>query len=93
MRTEDPSLQPCALYPIPFFSRTPMETIRLEVTGMSCGHCQSAVQNALRRQRGVRAATVDLEGGTAQVEYDPSAITPEQLTAAVAEEGYTATVA
>jgi copper chaperone CopZ len=70
-----------------------METIRLNVTGMSCGHCHSAVQNALRRQRGVTAATVDLEGGTAQVEYDPAAVSPAQLTAAVAEEGYTADVA
>jgi copper chaperone len=70
-----------------------METIRLNVTGMTCGHCKSAVQNALARQPGVRAATVDLERGTAQVEYDPSAVTPTQLTAAVAEEGYTAAVA
>ncbi|HEU4883803.1 MAG TPA: cation transporter [Longimicrobium sp.] len=67
-----------------------METIQLKVGGMSCGHCQSAVQSALRRQPGVRAATVNLEGGTAQVEYDPVAVTPAQLTAAVAEEGYTA---
>jgi copper chaperone len=71
----------------------PMETIQLKVTGMSCGHCQSAVQSALRRQRGVRAATVNLEDGTAQVEYDPAAVTREQLAAAVAEEGYAATVA
>jgi copper chaperone CopZ len=70
-----------------------METIQLNVGGMSCGHCQSAVQSALRRQRGVRAATVDLERGTAQVEYDPAVVTPEQLTAAIAEEGYTAAVA
>ncbi|HYR08820.1 MAG TPA: cation transporter [Longimicrobium sp.] len=70
-----------------------METISLNVTGMSCGHCKAAVQSALSRQPGVRAATVDLERGTAQVEYDPSAVSPAQLTAAVAEEGYTADVA
>ena len=70
-----------------------METIQLNITGMTCGHCQSAVQNALRRQAGVRAATVDLEGGTARVEYDPAAVSPDQLAAAVAEEGYTADVA
>jgi copper chaperone len=70
-----------------------METIQLNVTGMSCGHCKSAVQSALSRQRGVTAATVDLERGTARVEYDPAAVSPAQLTAAVAEEGYTADVA
>ena len=70
-----------------------METIRLDVQGMSCGHCRSAVENALRGQPGVRAASVVLERGSAQVEYDPSAVSPAQLTAAVAEEGYTADVA
>jgi copper chaperone len=70
-----------------------METISLNVTGMSCGHCKAAVQNALASQPGVRAATVDLERGTARVEYDPSAVSPAQLTAAVADEGYTADVA
>ncbi|WP_420127504.1 heavy-metal-associated domain-containing protein [Longimicrobium sp.] len=70
-----------------------METIQLNVTGMSCGHCKSAVQNALSRQHGVTAATVDLERGTARVEYDPAAVSPAQLTAAVAEEGYTADIA
>ncbi len=70
-----------------------METVHLKITGMSCGHCKSAVQNALQRQPGVRAATVDLQGGTADVDYDPAAVSPSQLTAAVAEEGYTAAVA
>ena len=70
-----------------------METIRLNITGMTCGHCKAAVQNALGRQPGVRAATVDLERGTAQVEYDPAALSVDQLTAAVEEEGYTAEAA
>jgi copper chaperone len=70
-----------------------METIQLKIGGMSCGHCKSAVENALRGQQGVRAATVDLERGAAEVEYDPSSVSPAQLTAAVAEEGYTAAVA
>ena len=70
-----------------------METIRLNITGMSCGHCKSAVENALRRQSGVRTAEVDLERGTAQVEYDSAAVTLAQLTDAVAEEGYTAEAA
>ena len=70
-----------------------METIRLNIQGMSCGHCKAAVENALCGQSGVRAATVDLQSGAAEVEYDPSAVSPAQLTAAVAEEGYPAAVA
>ena len=70
-----------------------METVRLNITGMSCGHCKAAVENALRRQNGVRAASVDLEGGSARVEYDAAAVSVDQLTSAVAEEGYTAETA
>jgi copper chaperone len=70
-----------------------METVRLSIEGMTCGHCQHAVEQALRRQQGVRAATVTLQNGAAEVEYDPAAVSTEQLTAAVEEEGYTAAVA
>lgn len=70
-----------------------METVQLRIEGMSCGHCQAAVEGALRGQKGVQSARVDLEGGSAEVEYDPATVRPEQLAAAVAEEGYAAEVA
>jgi copper chaperone CopZ len=70
-----------------------METVRLTIGGMSCSHCQHAVEQALRRQRGVRSATVDLHKGAAEVEYDPAAVSPDTLTSAVEEEGYAASVA
>lgn len=69
-----------------------MKTTELRVTGMTCGHCVAAVEKALRGQPGVRAATVQLDGGRAQVEHDEGAVRPEQLIAAVEEEGYAATV-
>jgi copper chaperone CopZ len=70
-----------------------MKTTRLKVDGMTCSHCVSAVEKALRNQPGVRNATVHLEGGAAEVEYDEGAVAPEQLIAAVEEEGYPATFA
>jgi len=70
-----------------------MKTTRLKVTGMTCGHCVRAVEKALRNQPGVRNATVDLGAGAAEVEYDESAVAPEQLIAAVGEEGYSAAFA
>jgi len=69
-----------------------MKTTRLEVSGMTCNHCVSAVEKALRNQPGVRNASVDLGAGAAEVEYDESAVAPEQLVAAVSEEGYTAAI-
>jgi copper chaperone len=70
-----------------------MKTTRLKVSGMTCNHCVSAVEKALRNQPGVRNASVDLGAGAAEVEYDESAVAPEQLVAAVSEEGYEAAVA
>jgi copper chaperone len=70
-----------------------MKTTRLKVGGMTCGHCASAVEKALRNQDGVRNATVHLDAGAAEVEYEESSVGPEQLISAIEEEGYEAAIA
>jgi copper chaperone len=70
-----------------------MKTTRLQVSGMTCGHCQEAVEKALKARPGVRNAAVHLQEGTAEVEYDEANVVPEQLIAAVEEEGYRAALA
>ncbi|WP_407538296.1 heavy-metal-associated domain-containing protein [Deinococcus radiomollis] len=61
----------------------------LNITGMTCGHCQTAVTKALRTVPGVQNAQVDLQTGRAIVEGQPDL---QALLAAVREEGYTAQV-
>ncbi len=63
---------------------------KLNVTGMTCGHCQNAVKSALEEVAGVQGAQVDLDKGTATVE---GAADVEALLAAVREAGYEAAVA
>jgi copper chaperone len=70
-----------------------MKTVRLNVQGMTCGHCVNAVEKALRNRDGVRAASVDLSDGAAEVQFEEGRVSPEQLVAAVEEEGYTAAIA
>jgi copper chaperone CopZ len=70
-----------------------MTTTRLKISGMSCGHCAQTVEKALRNRTGVRDATVHLDSGTAEVQYDEHDVVPEQLIAAVVEEGYAAALA
>ena len=70
-----------------------MKTARLKVSGMTCDHCVRAVEGALRSQEGVRNATVHLNEGAAEVEYEEGRVSPEQLTAVVREEGYQAEIA
>ncbi|MBA4157435.1 MAG: heavy-metal-associated domain-containing protein [Gemmatimonadetes bacterium] len=69
-----------------------METARLKIGGMTCGHCVETVEKVLQNQGGVRNATVHLDSGAADVEYDAGSIAPEQLIAAVEAEGYTAAI-
>lgn len=62
----------------------------LNITGMTCDHCQHAVKGALESVEGVQTAAVDLATGTAKVEGSADL---NALVAAVEEEGYQATLA
>lgn len=59
-----------------------------EITGMSCGHCRSAVESAIREVAGVKSVNVDLERGRATVEGQASV---PDVVQAVEESGYAAT--
>lgn len=60
-------------------------TTELTVSGMTCGHCEQAVERALKGVPGVQAVRVDLQGGTATVRGEAD---PQALMAAVTDEGY-----
>ncbi|WP_221088641.1 CopZ family metallochaperone [Deinococcus aquaedulcis] len=66
-----------------------MTKIELDVTGMTCGHCQTAVTKTLKSVPGVDDVQVNLQTGKAVVQ---GAAQPEQLIAAVQEEGYGASL-
>ncbi|MFC4453555.1 CopZ family metallochaperone [Deinococcus sonorensis] len=67
-----------------------MNQIELNISGMTCGHCQVGVTKALKGVPGVTDAHVDLKTGKAVVQGNAA---PEQLVTAVVEEGYGAQVA
>lgn len=64
------------------------ETIR--VLGMACGHCEIAVQDAIRRLPGIKKAKARRRKEQAVVEYDASAVSLEEIIFAVNAIGYTA---
>ena len=70
-----------------------MANVKLRVSGMTCGHCQTKVQNALKGVTGVYSAIIDLPDGEAEVDFDDDSVTTDQLLAAVAKAGYSAKVA
>ena len=60
----------------------------MPVKGMTCGNCARSVERKLSGTPGVTKATVDLEGESAQVEYDSALVKPEVLANAVRQLGY-----
>ena len=67
-----------------------METIVLEVDGMTCGGCVRSVTNVLKALPGVSFAEVSLEKSQAKVTFDPALADATALRAAVEEAGYEA---
>jgi len=63
-------------------------TVNLPIRGMTCGNCARGVQQTLAGTPGVVRAAVDHPKASAQVEYDPERVTPEDLAAAIRELGY-----
>lgn len=65
-----------------------MKSIILNVTGMSCNHCKSSVEEALGQLEGVSNVNVNLETGRVEVTYDESAVSLEAMREAVEDQGY-----
>ena len=60
----------------------------LNVEGMSCSHCVSAVTKAVTALEGVSGVNVDLEGKKVAVGYDEDRVSLESIIDAIEEEGY-----
>ena len=59
-----------------------------KIQGMVCRQCADIVEKALLRTRGVIDAKASYWRGSAEVEYDPALVTPDELKAAVERTGY-----
>jgi copper chaperone CopZ len=65
-----------------------VETLNLQVPGMSCANCARSVERRLASTPGVTKALVELQGERAYVEYDADLVKPEVLKNAVRDLGY-----
>jgi copper chaperone CopZ len=59
----------------------------IQISGMSCMHCQMRVEKALKAVEGVKSASVDFKTGIATVEVD-IAVNDNVLKNAIKEAGY-----
>jgi len=72
-------------------STTASERLELPIEGMTCASCANRVERRLNTLDGV-TATVNYATEKARVEFDPAAVAPAELVAAVEATGYRATL-
>lgn len=76
----------------PVQKETTMTTTEFQVTGMTCGHCETSVRDEVSKLPGVENVNVSARTGALTVSStDP--VDPDAVLAAVSEAGYTATPA
>ena len=56
-------------------------TVRLHISGMTCGTCPTTARLALKKLPGVYSATVTLDDSLGVVRYGPRQVTPDQIAA------------
>ncbi len=57
--------------------------IGLTISGMTCSHCAVSIEKLVKRNKGVRDAGVSFENGTGEIEFDPAAVTKEEIINAI----------
>lgn len=62
--------------------------ITIKIYGMTCGHCQKRVANAISSLEGVESVDVNLESEYAKVSFDPQKISLDEIKAAILKAGY-----
>lgn len=65
-----------------------MEQKKLNVKGMSCGHCINSIEGNVGKMNGVESVKVDLDKGTVQLSFDPNAVSLKEITDVIEEQGY-----
>ena len=63
-----------------------MKAEMIKVGGMTCGHCVSAIQNALK-EKGIKGV-VDLQNKTVEVNYDETKTNIINIKKIISENGY-----
>ncbi|MCL7747457.1 copper chaperone CopZ [Halalkalibacter alkaliphilus] len=65
-----------------------MEKATIQVKGMSCNHCVSAVEGSVGKLDGVRSVEVNLANGTVVVDYEASSLSLDAIKEEIEEQGY-----
>jgi copper chaperone CopZ len=68
------------------------EKVVIKVSGMTCGGCSDRVAKALTETEGVHSASVCHKSGSATIQYEAKATTPNQLVQVISNSGFKASL-
>jgi len=68
------------------------KTVRMHVSGMTCGTCPISVRHRAMQMKGVHSAAVDLDTALATVTFEDSEQSPQAIAQAITKLGYPATI-
>lgn len=70
-----------------------METLNLNISGMTCGGCARSVHAVIQALEGVANVDIDWQAGTAVVSFDPASQNTVAIIEAVEDAGFDASAA
>lgn len=76
--------------PVAATQATALETVTVEVEGMTCESCEVPIKAALDKTSGVRVAEVSYKNGNARIQFDPTQTNLNQIKSAITSTGYKA---
>jgi copper chaperone len=65
-----------------------MQKVTLSVPGISCSHCEHAIEGSVGALDGVAKVIVDIKGKTVNVEFDSSKVSLDRVRNAIVDQGY-----
>ena len=65
-----------------------MQTVTLNVQGMSCGHCVKAVEGSVGQLEGINQVSVNLAEALVEVTFNESEVTLDKIKETIEDQGY-----
>ncbi|MEH7378920.1 copper chaperone CopZ [Bacillus sp. JJ1533] len=65
-----------------------MQTVTLNVQGMSCGHCVKAVEGSVGKLEGVDQVNVKLDEALVEIAFNESKVSLDTIKETIEDQGY-----
>ena len=65
-----------------------MQTVTINVQGMSCGHCVKAIEGSVGQLEGVSQVNVKLADAQVEVSFNETQVTFDKIKEAIEDRGY-----